>query len=50
MKWERYVERTGERSGIYVIRGNLKERDHLQDIVVDGRKILKSMWKVIIVE
>jgi hypothetical protein len=32
------------------LRGNLKERDHLEDLVVDGRKIVKWMWKVISVQ
>jgi hypothetical protein len=40
----------GEKRRIYVLKGNLKDRDHMQDLVVDGRIILKCMWKVIIVE
>jgi len=32
----------GERSGVYgVLVGNLRERDHLEDPVVDGRIIIK---------
>jgi hypothetical protein len=31
-------------------RGNLKERDNLEDLVVNGRIIVKCVWKVISVE
>jgi hypothetical protein len=42
MRWEGYVERTGRRemhTGVW--RGNLRERAHLEDLVLDGRIIEK---------
>jgi hypothetical protein len=36
----------GERRGVYrVWWGNLRERDHLEDIRVDGRIILKLIFR-----
>ena len=43
-----HVARTGERSGVYrdwTGWGNLTERDHLADEGVDGRIILKWMFR-----
>jgi hypothetical protein len=43
-----HVARTGEGKSVYTI-GNLMERNHLRDPVVDGRKILSwifRMWDV----
>ena len=35
-----------DRRGAYrVLVGNLKERDHLEDLGLDGRKILKWVFK-----
>jgi len=37
MRWAGHVARTGERRGVYrVLVGNLRERDHLGDLGVDG--------------
>jgi hypothetical protein len=33
------------RGAYMVLVGNLKQRDHLEDIGVDGRKILKQIFK-----
>jgi len=36
----------GERRGVYrVLRGNLMERDHLEDTGVDGRIILRWIFR-----
>jgi hypothetical protein len=41
-KWALHVERMGRTKICTVIwRGNLKERDHLEDLGLDGRIILK---------
>jgi hypothetical protein len=46
MRWSGHVKRTGQRRGEYRGRwGNLKERDHLEYLGVDGRKTLKWILK-----
>ena len=50
IRWAGRVARMGERRGVYrVWWGNLKERDHLEDPGVDGKIILRwifRMWDV----
>jgi hypothetical protein len=42
MIWVGYVARIGQTRGVYrVLVGNLKERDHLEDLGVDRKIILK---------
>jgi len=42
MKWEGHVAGMGDRRGAAGFWwGNLRERGHLEDLGVDGRKILK---------
>jgi len=37
MKWSRHVTRTAERRGAYgVLVGNLMERDHVEDLGIEG--------------
>ena len=50
LKWALHVERMG-RTEMYTgfWRGNLKERDHLKDLGLDGRIILKWVLKRMIV-
>jgi hypothetical protein len=43
MRWSGHVARTGDRRGAY--RADPWEEDHLEDIGVDGRKILKCIFK-----
>jgi len=46
MRWEGHVARKGERRGVYRVRwGNLRERDHLGDPGVDGRIILRRIFR-----
>jgi len=47
MRWAEHVAPMGERRGVYRSWwGNLKERDHLGDPVVEGRIILRWIfWK-----
>jgi hypothetical protein len=47
MKWLGHVARMGQKRNAYnILVGNLKERDHLEDIGVDGRVILEwILWK-----
>jgi hypothetical protein len=41
MRWVGHVACVGERRGAYrVLVGHLRETDHLEDLVVDGRIIL----------
>jgi hypothetical protein len=46
MRWAGLVMRMGERCGAYrVFMGNMRERDHLEGLGLDGRKILKSIFR-----
>jgi hypothetical protein len=41
-----HVTRTGERRGVYkVLVGKLRERDHLRDPGIDGRIILRWIFR-----
>jgi hypothetical protein len=52
MRWARHVAHTGGTRNAYrILDGNLKERDHSEDLGVDGRTILewilrKQAWGV----
>jgi len=35
----------GERTGVYSVLGNLRERDHMRDPGVDGRIILRWIFR-----
>jgi len=46
MRWAGHVARMGERTGIRrVLVGNLREKDHLGDLSVDGRIILRLIFR-----
>jgi len=46
MRWAGHIVRVGERIGVYrVLVGNLKERDHLEDPGIDGRTILRWIFR-----
>jgi hypothetical protein len=46
MGWVMHVARTGDRRGAYIIlMGKPEERNHLEDLCVDGRIILKRILK-----
>jgi len=47
MRWEGHIARTGERRGVYRVFGvgNLRENDHLEDADVDGRIILRWIFR-----
>ena len=46
MRWEGNVTRIGERGGIYrFLVGKLEERDHLGDPGVDGRIIIRWIFR-----
>jgi len=46
MRWAGHVAGMAERRGVYrVWWGNLRERDHLEDPVVDGRIILGCIFR-----
>jgi hypothetical protein len=46
MKWAGHVERVGERRDVYrVLVGNLRERDHWGDPGIDGRIILRWIFR-----
>jgi hypothetical protein len=47
MRWERHVAQMGDMSGTYrVLEGDLRDRDHLEDLGIEGRIILKWILKV----
>jgi hypothetical protein len=52
MRWARYVARLGEARGVYrVLVGKPEERDHWRDPDVDGRIILRWIfrkWDVVV--
>jgi len=45
MKWEEDVACGGEERCIQGLWGNLRKRDHLEDSGIDGRKILKRIFR-----
>jgi len=46
MRWAGHVARIGARRGVYrVLVGNLRERNHLEDPGVDGRMILRWIFR-----
>jgi len=46
MRWAGHVAQMGERRGVYrVLAGNPRERDHLEDPGVDGRIILRWIFR-----
>jgi len=46
MRWAGFVARVGEWRGVYRISwGNMRERDHLGDQGVDGRIILRWIFR-----
>ena len=48
MRWEGHVIRMGEGRGAYRVffcSGNLTERDHLENLCLDGRIILKRVFR-----
>jgi len=44
MRWAGHVARIGEKTGTYAW-GNLRERDHLEDLGVNRKVILKCILK-----
>jgi hypothetical protein len=47
MRWAGHVARMGKRRGVYgVTAGNLKEGDHSGEPGVDGRTILRSIFRM----
>jgi hypothetical protein len=47
MEWVGHVARIGEREGAYRV-GNLSERDRFEDLILDGRIILKWIFKKLV--
>ena len=46
VRWAGHVARMGEMGGLYrVWGGNLRDRDHLGDLSVDGRIILRWIFR-----
>ena len=46
MRWTGYVARMGDRRGVYrILAGNLRVRDHFEDQGVDGRIILRWIFR-----
>jgi len=46
MRWAEHAARMGERGGVYkCLVGNVRERDHLGDPGVDGRIILRWIFR-----
>jgi hypothetical protein len=45
MRWAEHVARMGERRGVYSWWGNMGERDHSRDPGVDGRIILRWIFR-----
>jgi len=47
MRWVGHVAQMGDRSGAYrVLVGDLRDRDHLEDLGIGGRIILKWILKL----
>jgi hypothetical protein len=47
MRWAGHVACLGDRRGAYrVFVGDPMERDHMEDLMIDGRIILKWMFKM----
>jgi len=46
MRWAGHMARMGERRGVYRgLAGNLREQEHLEDSGVDGRIILRCIFR-----
>jgi len=47
MRWAGYIARTGARRGVHTgfWWGNLRERDHFEDPGLDGRLILRRIFR-----
>ena len=46
MRWAKHVASKGKRGGAYrILVGSLRERDHLEESGVDGRKILRLILR-----
>jgi hypothetical protein len=46
MRWAGHVARVEERRGACrILVGNLRERDHLEDLCIDGKKILRWIYR-----
>ena len=46
MRWSGHVARTGDSRGVYrILVGNLRERDQLGDLGLDGRIILRWIFR-----
>jgi hypothetical protein len=45
MRWKKHIKRIGDRCIQGFGWGSLKERDHLEDLGVDGRIMLKWIFK-----
>jgi hypothetical protein len=49
MRWVGHAACIGERRGACrVLKGNLKERDHLEDLDLDGRVVIKRIIIVLV--
>jgi hypothetical protein len=46
MRWAGHVVRVGKSRGVCrILVGNMRERDHLEDLRVDGKKILSWIYR-----